>query len=49
MPMSFSIADGIGFGFITYAAIKLASGQGRQCPAAVYVIAVIFALKFALL
>lgn len=49
MPLSFSIADGIGVGFITYAAIKLVSGQVRQCPAAVYVIAIVFALKFALL
>lgn len=49
MPLAFSIADGIGFGFITYAAIKITSGQARQCPAAVYVIAAVFALKFALL
>ena len=49
MPLSYSIADGIGFGFITYAAIKLLAGKGRECPAAVYVIAVIFALKFAFL
>ena len=49
MPLAFSIADGIGFGFITYAAIKIASGQARQCPVAVYVIALVFALKFALL
>jgi AGZA family xanthine/uracil permease-like MFS transporter len=49
MPLAFSIADGIGFGFITYAAIKITSGQARQCPAAVYVIAVVFGLKFALL
>jgi len=46
MPLSFSIADGIGFGFVAYAAIKICSGQATKCPAAVYVIAVIFALKF---
>jgi AGZA family xanthine/uracil permease-like MFS transporter len=49
MPLSFSIANGIGIGFITYAAIKLISGNGRQCPIAVYVIALIFGAKFAFL
>jgi AGZA family xanthine/uracil permease-like MFS transporter len=46
MPLSFSIADGIGIGFVSYAAIKVCSGKAGQCPAAVYVIAVIFCLKF---
>jgi AGZA family xanthine/uracil permease-like MFS transporter len=49
VPLSYSIADGIGLGFITYAAIKLVSGHGRECPAAVYVVAGIFMLKFAFL
>ena len=49
MPLSFSIADGIGLGFITFAAIKLLAGKGADCPAAVYVIALIFLGKFALL
>jgi len=49
MPLSYSIADGIGLGFICYAAIKLLAGKPQQCPLAVYAIAIIFALKFALL
>lgn len=49
MPLSYSIADGIGLGFITYAAIKTLAGKINECPVAVYVIAVIFALKFAFL
>lgn len=49
MPLSFSIADGIGLGFITYAALKLMSGDARNCPVAVYVIAFIFLGKFAFL
>ena len=49
MPLSFSIADGIGFGFITYAAIKILSGRQKTCPIAVYVIAAVFTLKFAFL
>jgi len=43
MPLSFSIADGIGLGFICYAAIKVFSGKP------VYILALIFAGKFAFL
>ena len=49
IPFSFSIADGIGLGFLAYAAIKLLSGRARECPLAVHVIALIFLLKFAFL
>ena len=49
MPLSYSIADGIGLGFITYAAIKLLSGQAKDCTLAVYLVAAIFAVKFAFL
>ena len=49
IPLSFSIADGIGVGFITCAAIHLLSGRMRECSVAVYLVAVIFAVKFALL
>ncbi len=45
MPLTFSIAEGIGLGFITYAAAKLLSGKGASCPIAVYVIAAVFILK----
>jgi AGZA family xanthine/uracil permease-like MFS transporter len=47
MPLTYSIADGIALGFISYAAIKALSGKGRQVPVGVWVLAVIFALKFA--
>jgi len=49
MPLTFSIANGLGVGFITYAAVKALSGRIMSCPPAVYVIALLFALKFALL
>jgi len=49
MPLTFSIANGIGIGFITYAAVKILSGRITACPPAVYVIALLFAVKFALL
>ena len=49
MPFTFSIAHGIAFGFIAYAAIKLLAGRVKELPPMVAVIAVIFVLKFALL
>ena len=49
VPLSYSIADGIGLGFITYALVKVASGNASRCPLAVYVVALIFMLKFGFL
>jgi len=46
MPLSYSIADGIGIGFITFAMIKLIGGKYKECPIVVYVVALIFGLKF---
>lgn len=46
MPLGYSIADGIGLGFISYAVIKVLSGRIKQCPPVVFVVAGIFALKF---
>jgi AGZA family xanthine/uracil permease-like MFS transporter len=48
MPLTFSIADGIGLGFVTYAAAKLMAGRPRECPPAVAVTALLFALKLAI-
>ncbi len=47
MPLTFSIANGLGLGFITYALVKLATGRPGECPVAVYCIAALFAFKFA--
>ena len=49
MPLSFSVANGIGIGFISYVSIKLLARRHNEVPAAVYVIALIFAGKFAFL
>ncbi len=49
MPLSFSIADGIGLGFVTYVAVKVMSGRASECPFAAFVIAFIFLGKFLLL
>ncbi|MGI2853281.1 NCS2 family permease [Shewanella algae] len=47
MPLTFSIATGIAFGFIAYAAIKLLCGRFRDLNAGVVALALLFILKFA--
>ena len=49
MPLTYSIAHGIAFGFITYAAIKLISGRFRETTPVVVVLALLFVVKFAYL
>lgn len=49
MPLSFSISEGIGLGFISYVLIKLFGGRARDCSPAAYFIAGIFALKYVFL
>ena len=49
MPFTFSIAHGIAFGFITYAATKILAGRTKELSPMVAVIAVVFVLKFAFL
>jgi AGZA family xanthine/uracil permease-like MFS transporter len=47
MPLTYSIATGIGLGFITYALAKLISGKYKEASPAVIVLALLFAIKFA--
>src|SRR5436190_2605274 len=48
MPLSYSIATGIGLGFITYALAKLIAGRFEEAKPAVVILAIVFAVKFAL-
>ncbi|HYI88763.1 MAG TPA: NCS2 family permease [Beijerinckiaceae bacterium] len=47
MPLTYSIATGIGLGFLTYALVKIVSGRFAEASPAVIGLAVVFALKFA--
>ena len=49
MPLTFSITSGIGFGFISYVAIKLIAGKRHQISLMMAVLAAAFVLKFAYL
>jgi adenine/guanine/hypoxanthine permease len=48
MPLTYSIATGIGLGFITYALCKLLAGRMADAKPAVLILALIFAIKFAI-
>jgi AGZA family xanthine/uracil permease-like MFS transporter len=48
MPLTFSIATGIGLGFITYVVCKVLTKQATEVSAAAYILALVFAIKFAL-
>lgn len=46
MPFTYSIADGIAMGFISYALVKLFTGKAKTVPYMVWIVAVLWALKF---
>ena len=46
MPFTYSIANGLAFGFISYAGIKLLTGRAREAHWMVWIIAAIFLFKF---
>lgn len=48
MPLAYSIAEGLVFGIVSYAGIKLFSGKGKTVTTALYVLAVLFIVKIAL-
>lgn len=49
IPLSFSIANGIAFGFIAYTALKVFAGEYRRVSWLVYVLTALFVLRFAYL
>jgi len=46
MPLSVSITEGISFGLLSYALLKLASGRGRGVHPLVYVFAALFLARY---
>lgn len=47
MPFTYSIANGLAFGFISYAIIKTATGRANQIHAATWLVAILFIIRFA--
>ncbi|MBB6096649.1 AGZA family xanthine/uracil permease-like MFS transporter [Deinobacterium chartae] len=46
MPLTYSIANGISFGIISYAAIRLFSGRGRQVHWVMYLLAALLLVRY---
>lgn len=46
MPLTYSIAEGIAIGFLTYVLVKLLSGKAKELNASVYVIALLALAKY---
>ncbi len=46
MPLAYSIADGIAFGFIAYPVVKLVAGKGKEVHWLVYLLAVVALIHF---
>lgn len=49
MPLTYSIATGVAVGFVAYPVIKLFTGRGKSVHWLVYVLGVIFVIRFAFL
>lgn len=47
MPLTFSITDGMAFGFISYSLLKLATGRAREAHWLIHLFAVLFVLRYA--
>lgn len=48
MPLTFNIATGFGFGFISFVALRLLCGRGREVSPIMYIVAACFAANFIL-
>ncbi|MCD7099058.1 NCS2 family permease [Stenotrophomonas sp. MMGLT7] len=48
MPLTYSIANGLALGFVTYAVLQLGAGRWRQVHMATWVVAALFVLRYAL-
>lgn len=46
MPLAYSIAEGIVFGMVSYALLKLLTGKGKEASPVVYILSVLFILKY---
>ncbi|GAA1650537.1 NCS2 family permease [Georgenia ruanii] len=49
MPLTFSIANGVSLGVISYCAIRLFSGRGRKVHPILYVVALLLVLRYVFL
>ena len=48
MPFTYSIANGLAFGFISYVILKLTTGRWRSIHLATLIVAILFVIKYAI-
>ena len=48
IPFTYSVADGIGVGFISYTAVSLVSGKGKKIPLVTYILTILFVAMYVL-
>jgi AGZA family xanthine/uracil permease-like MFS transporter len=46
MPLTFSITEGIAFGFISYSLLKLITGKGSEVHWVIYLFSVLFIIRY---
>jgi AGZA family xanthine/uracil permease-like MFS transporter len=46
MPLTFSIANGVSFGVISYALIKLIGGKGKEVDPLLYLVAALLVARY---
>jgi adenine/guanine/hypoxanthine permease len=46
IPLTFSIANGLAFGLVSYVLIHLARGRGKEVPKAAYPLAIVLLIRF---
>jgi len=46
MPLSYSIANGIGAGFVAYTFIRLVQGRGKDVHWLMYLVSAVFVIYF---
>jgi AGZA family xanthine/uracil permease-like MFS transporter len=47
MPFTYSVANGLAFGFISYVVLKALTGKAREVHAATWLVAALFVIRFA--
>ncbi|MBN1901122.1 hypothetical protein JW926_07345 [Candidatus Sumerlaeota bacterium] len=46
IPLSFSIADGLALGFVSYPVVKLLSGKGKNVSWVIYLVAALLIARY---
>lgn len=48
MPLTYSITNGIGIGFIAFSVLRVVAGRWREVPVPMYVVSAVFVFYYAM-